>query len=127
MRRRRLITYLCGGDYEKIGHTIVNTLVNVGGIVCDGAKPSCATKITSSVDATIMAHEMSMRGYVFNCGDGLVQKDIESTIKAFGYVGRVGMRQTDDEILKIMTENVICKSGKLYYSDFIYKQGLNQS
>ena len=100
------ITYLCGGDYEKICNTITNTIANVGGVICDGAKPSCAAKIASSVDAAIMAHEMSMSGHVFHSGEGIVQQNIESTIKSVGYVGRVGMKETDVEILRIMTNEV---------------------
>ena len=100
------ITYLYGGDYEKICNTITNTVANIGGIVCDGAKPSCAAKIASAVDAAIMAHELSMCGHAFCCGEGIVQEDIETTIQSVGYVGRVGMRLTDTEILHIMTNQV---------------------
>ena len=100
------ITYLYDGDYEKICNTITNTIANVGGIICDGAKPSCAAKIASAVDAAIMAHEISMAGYVFGDGEGLVQNNIEATIKSVGYVGRVGMRSTDIEILNIMIDKV---------------------
>ena len=96
------ITYLCGGSYEQICMTIVNTIGNVGGIVCDGAKSSCAAKIASAVEASIIAHNMSMRGRHFEAGEGFVQKDIEQTIKSLGYIGRVGMKATDIEILKVM-------------------------
>lgn len=100
------ITYLHDGTYEQITNTITNTIANIGGIVCDGAKPSCAAKIASSVDAAILAHTMSMNGLAFHDGEGIVQEDIESTIKSIGYVGRVGMRNTDLEILHIMTNQV---------------------
>ena len=100
------ITYLCGGSYEQVCMTIVNTIANVGGIVCDGAKSSCAAKISSAVDAAIMAHNMSMRGRHFEAGEGFVQKDIEETIKSLGYIGRVGMKSTDVEILKVMLGQV---------------------
>ena len=100
------ITYLCGGTYEQVCMTIVNTIANVGGIVCDGAKSSCAAKIASAVDAAIMAHNMSMRGRHFEAGEGFVQKDIEETIKSLGYIGRVGMKSTDVEILKVMLGQV---------------------
>lgn len=96
------ITYLHGGGYDEISRTIINTIANVGGIVCDGAKPSCAAKIASSVDAAIMAHHMSMANHVFGDGEGLVQQDVERTILNVGHVGRVGMRSTDLEILGIM-------------------------
>lgn len=96
------ITYMCGGTMQEIEDTIVNTIANVGGIVCDGAKPSCAAKIAASVDAAILGHHMAMKKRAFSCGEGLVQNDADSTIKALGYVGRVGMKQTDVEILNIM-------------------------
>ena len=100
------ITYMSGGSYEQICMTIVNTIGNVGGIVCDGAKASCAAKISSSVEAAIMAHNMSMRGRFFEPGEGFVQEDIEKTIRSLGYIGRVGMKGTDTEILKIMLGQV---------------------
>lgn len=100
------ITYICGGSYEQVCMTIVNTIANIGGIVCDGAKSSCAAKIASAVDAAIMAHNMSMRGRHFEAGEGFVQKDIEETIKSLGYIGRVGMKSTDVEILKVMLGQV---------------------
>jgi len=96
------ITYLYGGGYEEISKTIINTIANVGGIVCDGAKPSCAAKIASSVDAAIMAHHMSVSNHVFGDGEGLVQQDVERTIHNIGHVGCVGMKSTDLEILGIM-------------------------
>lgn len=99
------ITYLHGGDYNAIGLTIVNTLANVGGIVCDGAKPSCAAKIASSVDAAILAHYLSSKNCTFQDGEGFVQGDVEATIRSMGYIGRVGMKATDTEILNIMIDN----------------------
>lgn len=100
------ITYLAGGDYDAVCRTIVNTEANAGGIVCDGAKASCAAKISSAVDAAILGHHLSMRGLTFHPGDGIVQNDVEETMRSVGYVGRVGMRTTDTEILKIMLEEV---------------------
>lgn len=96
------ITYLYGGRYEEVSRTIINTIANVGGIICDGAKPSCAAKIASAVDAAIMAHDMSVRGYAFGQGEGIVQQEVEETIRNIGYVGRVGMKDTDVAILNIM-------------------------
>lgn len=100
------ITYLKGGTREEIGLTIVNTIANVGGIVCDGAKSSCAAKIASSVDAAILAHHMAMGHHAFQPGEGIVQEDVEDTIKSVGYIGRIGMRATDIEILNIMINRV---------------------
>lgn len=100
------ITYMGGGTFEQICNTIINTLANVGGIVCDGAKASCAAKIASAVDAAILGHQMSMMGRSFPSGDGIIQGTIEDTIKSIGYVGRVGMKETDIEILHIMMDDV---------------------
>ena len=99
------ITYLCGGTLEQIGSTVTNTICNIGGMVCDGAKPSCAAKIASAVDAAVMAHNMSMKARSFANGDGLMQESAETTIQAMGYVGRIGMKQTDVEILNLMLGN----------------------
>lgn len=96
------ITFLHGGTREQIGNTIINTLANVGGIICDGAKASCAAKIASSVNAAILAHELSMNGIVFGTGNGIVLNNVENTIKSIGYIGRNGMNETDLTILKIM-------------------------
>ena len=100
------ITFMAGGTDEQICRTVVNTVANVGGIVCDGAKASCAAKIASSVEAAIMAHHMSMAGRGFRPGEGIVQDTIERTAQSLGHVGRVGMKQTDEEILKIMIDKV---------------------
>ena len=100
------ITYLHGGDYNDISLTIINTIANVGGIVCDGAKPSCAAKIASAVDAAILAHYLGSKNHAFRPGEGIVQQDVESTIRSMGYIGRVGMKATDTEILNIMIDRV---------------------
>jgi L-cysteine desulfidase len=96
------IAYLNGADYDVIGKTIINALGNVGGIVCDGAKASCAAKISSAVDAGIMGYEMAKRDLVFQFGEGLVENDYEKTIQNIGRMGRQGMKSTDVEILNIM-------------------------
>ena len=96
------ITYLYGGGYNEISKTIVNTIGNIGGMVCDGAKPSCAAKIASAVDAGIMGFLMGRKNRVFQSGEGLVQGDVERTIQNLGRMGRVGMKATDVEILNIM-------------------------
>ncbi len=100
------ISYLFGGGYEEIGYTIVNTLGNVGGIVCDGAKASCAAKIASAVHAAIVSHYMGSHERVFRAGEGFVKDDLEATIRSMGYIGRVGMKETDEEILNVMTDKV---------------------
>ena len=96
------ITYLCGGTAEQIENTVVNTIVNAGGITCDGAKPSCAAKIFSSLQAAFLGHSLAMRGFRFEAGEGLAMDTAEETVKAIGYMGREGMRQTDIEILNLM-------------------------
>lgn len=100
------ITYLHGGTYEQICNTIINTTANVGGIICDGAKASCAAKIASSVHAAIIANEMSMNNLSFQSGEGLVKENIENTIRSIGYVGRVGMMETDKTVLNIMIDKI---------------------
>ena len=100
------ITYLYGGDYDAISATIVNTIGNVGGIVCDGAKSSCAAKIASAVDAAILGHFLGDKHHWFQPGEGIVQEDVEGTIKSVGYIGRVGMKDTDKQILNIMIDQI---------------------
>ena len=96
------IAYMLGGSYEEICHTIINTVANVGGIICDGAKSSCAAKIASAVEAAIMGYEQSIRGLSFAPQEGIVMDDIEDTIRSMGYIGRVGMAATDKTVLNIM-------------------------
>jgi len=98
------IAYLRDGGLDEISMAITNTLANVGGIVCDGAKPSCAAKIASSLDAAIMGVAMAMQGKSFGGGEGLVKDDIEATINNFSKMAKTGMQQTDEVILQLMTE-----------------------
>lgn len=96
------IAYLCGGGFKEVVHTVVNTLAIVSGIVCDGAKASCAAKIASAVDAGILGYNMYKRGQQFYGGDGIVTKGVEETIKNVGRLGKEGMKETNEEIIKIM-------------------------
>lgn len=98
------IAYLHDAEYQVIADTIVNTLANTSGIICDGAKASCAAKIASSVDAAIMGYHMASEGNAFHSGDGLVKEDADKTITSICRMAKVGMKQTDVEILKIMIE-----------------------
>ena len=98
------IAYLLGGGYEVVAHTLVNALAVVSGIVCDGAKPSCAAKIATAVDAGILGYQMYVRGMEFQGGDGIISKGVENTIANVGRLGKDGMRETDREILKIMLQ-----------------------
>jgi len=98
------IAYLLGEPLEIIEHTLENALGMAAGIVCDGAKPSCAGKIALSVEAGILGYEMSKQGCNLLGGDGIIGKDVEETIDHIGCLGRLGMKETDVEILKIMVE-----------------------
>ena len=96
------IAYLCGGGYEEVIHTVVNALAIVSGMVCDGAKASCAAKIAASVDAGILGYNMYLQGQQFYAGDGIITKGIEGTIDNVGRLGKDGMKETNEEIIRIM-------------------------
>ena len=96
------IAYLMGGTFEEIAHTIVNALAIVSGIVCDGAKASCAAKIASAVDAGIVGYNMYKQGQQFYDGDGIVIKGVDATIRNVGRLGKDGMKGTNEEIIRIM-------------------------
>ena len=96
------ITYLYGGGLEEISHTIVNTLAINSGVVCDGAKASCAAKIASAVEAGLLGMNMYKQGSEFYSGDGIVTKGVENTIDNVGELAREGMADTDKEIIHIM-------------------------
>ena len=98
------IVYLCGDGYQAAIHTVVNALAIVSGIVCDGAKASCAAKIASSVDAALLGYNMYKCHQEFKGGDGIVMKDIETTIKGIGRLGKNGMKETNEEIIRLMIE-----------------------
>ena len=97
------IAYLLGADYEGIAHTVVNAVAILSGTICDGAKPSCAAKIASAVDAGILGYEMYRNGQSFHGGDGIVGNTVEETVDNVGVLAREGMRATDRTILDIMT------------------------
>ncbi|MBP3644898.1 MAG: serine dehydratase subunit alpha family protein [Clostridia bacterium] len=96
------IAFLCGGDLHLINHTIVNSLAILSGTICDGAKPSCAAKIASAVDAALLGYQMALHNKEFRDGEGIVKKGVENTIVNVGRLGKDGMKQTDEEILRIM-------------------------
>ena len=97
------VAWLHGGGLSEIAHTLVNSLAIVSGMICDGAKPSCAAKIAAAVDAGLMGYEMFCCSQQFYGGDGIVTKGVENTIDNIGRIGRLGMRETDREIIRIMT------------------------
>ena len=96
------ITYMVGGSLKQINDTIDNTLADIPGILCDGAKASCAAKISSALDAAMFAHALAMQGKVYESNTGLLQDDTGETISCVGHIGRVGMQPTDQEIVKLM-------------------------
>ena len=96
------ITYLYGGKFREVAHTIVNAIAINSGVICDGAKASCAAKIASAVEAGILGMQMFRQGSQFYDGDGIVSKGVENTIRNVSQVASEGMRKTDTEIIKIM-------------------------
>ena len=96
------IAYLYGGKAYEISHTIVNALAVNSGMICDGAKASCAAKIASAVEAGLLGMQMQMQGTQFYGGDGIVVKGVENTIRNIGRLARYGMAETDKEIVDMM-------------------------
>lgn len=99
------ICYLYGGRYEEIAHTIVNALAINSGMLCDGAKASCAAKIASAVEAGLLGMQMYMHDSQFYCGEGIVARSVEDTIRAVSTIAREGMQKTDSEIIQFMIKN----------------------
>ena len=97
------IAFLRGGSLDVINHTIVNSLAILSGTICDGAKPSCAAKIACAVDAALLGYHMALSCREFRSGEGIVTKGVENTIANVGRLGKDGMKETDHEILRIMT------------------------
>lgn len=98
------VAWLLEGTYEAVSATITNTLGMISGTVCDGAKPSCATKIASAVEAGLLGFDLYEKGKALHGGDGILKDDVERTIESVGQLAREGMRETDEEILDIMLE-----------------------
>ena len=99
------IAYMQGGGVDAVAHTVVNAIAINSGIVCDGAKASCAAKISVAVEAGLMGLSMYSKGNQFFGGDGLVKKGVENTIDTVGRLARFGMKQTDEEIIRLMLED----------------------
>ncbi len=98
------ITYLYGGKAHAISHTIVNAVAINSGMICDGAKPSCAAKIASAVEAGLLGMQMQRHGTQFYAGEGIVVKGVENTINNISELAKIGMRETDIQIIKMMTK-----------------------
>ena len=96
------ICYLLGGGFREVAHTIVNALAILSGTICDGAKPSCAAKIAMAVEAGLLGYDMTRTGNQFRGGEGIVTKGVENTIRNVGELARIGMSDTDREIIRIM-------------------------
>lgn len=96
------LTYINGGTLEMLAATVDNTMANIPGILCDGAKVSCAAKIATSLDAAIMAHYMAMNNSNYTAHTGILQDQADHTISSVGYIGRVGMMQTDKELINLL-------------------------
>lgn len=97
------MAYLDGLSRKQIKYAIINVLGNISGIICDGAKESCASKIASSIDAAFQGLNLAREDKVYSHGCGIVEDDVEATIENIGELGRVGMKGTDETILDIMT------------------------
>lgn len=98
------VCYLYGGKYDEIAHTIVNALAINSGMICDGAKASCAAKIASAVEAGLLGMQMYQHHSQFYGGEGIIAKGVENTIHAVGVLAREGMKATDEKILHLMME-----------------------
>lgn len=96
------IAYLMGGDLKTVAHTISNALAIISGMVCDGAKSSCAAKISQAVEVGLFGWEMYQNGQQFRAGDGLVVKGVDENVKNVGRLGRKGMNETNREIIEMM-------------------------
>ena len=99
------ICYLEGGDLYAVSHTLVNGIAMISGTVCDGAKPSCAAKIANALEAGYLGYEMYKNGQQFKDGEGIVTKGVENTIRNISLLAKEGMKETDKEIIEIMTGN----------------------
>ena len=99
------LTYMVGGTLQQIKDTIDNTMADIPGIICDGAKASCAAKISSALDAAMFSHSLAMEGKAYQANTGILQSDAGQTISTVGHIGRIGMKQTDSEIVKMMIQD----------------------
>jgi L-cysteine desulfidase len=91
-----------GYGYDIISQQIINTIATIGGMICDGAKPSCASKISSALATSLDALSLAAQGKGFKEGEGIVKEDVDATVKSIGRMAREGMKSTDVEILNIM-------------------------
>ena len=97
------LTYLEGGTFEQTGYALKNMINTIAGMVCDGAKPSCALKMSVGLYSAFVCSELAVHSRVVDCTDGLSESDLDCSIRNLGRLGKEGMNQTDDCILDIMT------------------------
>jgi len=97
------ICYLMGGDYDRVAATVKNMIANLTGMICDGAKPSCALKLTSGVSTAVISAMVAMEGESASSLEGIIDDDVDRSIRNLTTIGREGMTQTDRLILSIMT------------------------
>ena len=97
------ITYLMGGDYERICSSVKNMIANLTGMICDGAKPSCSLKITSGVSTALLSALLAMEGKCVSSSEGIVDDDVDKSIHNLTSIGADAMCKTDEMILNIMT------------------------
>ena len=97
------ITYLMGGDYVNVCHSVKNMIANLTGMICDGAKPSCSLKISSGVSTAILSATLSMEGKHVTAAEGIIDEDVDKSIRNLTSIGKEAMCNTDDMVLNIMT------------------------
>ena len=97
------ITYLMGGDYTQVVSAVKNMIANLTGMICDGAKPSCAMKLTSGVGTAMLSAMMAMDGHCVSSVEGIIDEDVDQSIRNLTHIGRDGMNETDHLVLDIMT------------------------
>lgn len=98
------IVYLLGGSFDDVCNTVTNALAISSGIICDGAKASCAAKIAVSLDSALLGYDLNLEDNEFEAGDGIVMEDVDSTISGVGKIGKEGMRHTNDTIIQLMID-----------------------
>ena len=97
------LTYLMGGGYEQVAASVKNMIANLAGMVCDGAKPSCALKVSSGVSTAVLSAMLAVQNHSVSCVEGLIEDDVDRCIHNLTRLGSLGMRETDKMVLEIMT------------------------
>ena len=97
------ITYLMGGNYEHVCHSVKNMIANITGMICDGAKPSCSLKISSGVSTAVLSALLSMEGKCVSSAEGIIDDDVDRSIRNLTSIGADAMATTDNMVLDIMT------------------------